>query len=298
MTRLALILSLTCACATETTGPLTPPDSLPSDGRTFAINSMRVPESAGEAMTFALDLDDDDRLDNLFGQNLALAMQFLDLDANGAIDEAIAGGSLLHLLMLATDDLGEFLDTGRVFLGADTDDDPSNNFDGVSELAIRAGAPMNGAAFGEVRSDGVDLGGGAFEIESVILLPLRLQLESARIVGTFDALGRFEGKLAGAMNGETQRRLRLGFAGVVAADANEICDPSLIPCCPADSRGEDFMNLFDGNDDCVLEVAEVAESSLAHTLVAPDVDTDGDEIDDGLSAGFRITAVPTPFIIQ
>jgi Ca2+-binding EF-hand superfamily protein len=54
-------------------------------------------------------------------------------------------------------------------------------------------------------------------------------------------------------------------------------------------------DVFDTNDDGVITVAEMADSAIAQALFAPDLDTDGDGDDDGLSFGLGFTCERAQF---
>lgn len=273
------------------------PESLPTEGQTYVVDGIDMPSSAAEATELGLDLDGDDVVDNALGQYLAAVTGALGVDVDERVARSVEAGELLHLLLFAADETGEHLDTGRMFLGADADGDPTNNFTGDAELAILDGAPLADAAFGTVTASSVDLGRGVLTIENVIFAPVRLPLTGARIVGTFDALGNFSGTIAGGIPGPSVELLRERIAIAVANEANEMCDPDAIPCCPGGSRGETYLEVFDENLDCVLEAAEVEDHFILKTFTSPDMDLDGDGIDESLSIAMGVTAVPATFEI-
>lgn len=297
MLRTTLLIVLSATACAEPAGDLPAPEPLPSQGRTYVIDSIEVGGTTSEASAIAVDLDGDERPDNAFGISLSVAESMLDVDLDAEIAAALDRGELLHLLMFATDETGEALDTGRLFLGADTDGDPDNNFTGDAELAVRADSNLDDAAFGEVSGRRVDLGRGRLTVENVLFTQIRLPLTGARITGTFDDLGRFAGKIAGGIAEADLARLRLGIAGAIADEGNAMCDPSQIPCCPEDSRGEVYMTYFDRDRDCQLESEEVAGNDILGWLTIPDMDLDGDGENDAMSVAFRVTAVPARFAI-
>ena len=295
--RLPLLLFLLPACTSAAVDAPLVPEILPAAGRTYVIDSIEVGGTNAEASAIAVDLDGDDYVDNAFGTSLAVAESVLDVDLDAEITDALSRGELLHLLMFASDETGEHLDTGRLFLGADTDGDPGNNFTGNAELAIRADSKLDDAAFGQVSAHRVELAQGRLTVENVLFAPIRLPLREARIIGTFDELGRFSGTIAGGIDASDLDRLRLEVAGAIAGEGNQMCDPAEIPCCPEGSRGEVYMTYFDGDHDCQLDGSEVAGSDIFDWLLYPDLDLDGDDETDAMSASFHVTAVPARFEI-
>jgi hypothetical protein len=294
---LAALALAAAACAGGPAGDPSIPDPLPLEGRTYVIDSIEVGGTAAEAGLIAVDIDGDDRPENAFGTSLSVAESVLDVDLDAEIAAALAGGELLHLLMFASDESGAALDTGRLFLGADTDGEPANNFTGDADLAIRGDSSLDDAAFGSITQRQVDLEGGAITVENVLFAPIRMPLIGARIAGTFDELGGFTGTIAGGIDAPDLDRLRLGIAAAIAAEANAMCDPDQIPCCPEDSRGEVYMTYLDRDYDCQLAAGEVAANDILRWLTVPDMDLDSDGQADAMSVGFRVTAVPAHFEI-
>ena len=285
-----VLLAIGCDGAADT---LPIPETLPADGRTYVIDSIEMGGTSSEVTAIGVDLDGDEVGDNAFGQWISALSTQLEVDVDAEIAEALGRGELLHLLMFATDETGAVLDTGRLFLGADTDDDPANNFTGSAELTIRPDSNLDDAAFGVVSTGAVDLARGRLTVENVLFAPIRMPLNGARIIGTFDEDGRFTGRIAGGI--ADIGRLRLEIVEAVAGEANEMCDPGQIPCCPEGSRGEVYVTTFDTDDDCRLDAQEVDSHFLFDLVFSPDLDLDEDREDESISVGFRVTAVPARF---
>ena len=82
---------------------------------------------------------------------------------------------------------------------------------------------------------------------------------------------------------------------VVAPGADcPVATPPSCTCTP-DSTGETYLGIFDDDVSCTVPLEEFRANSLIVTLLRPDVDTDGDSVNDGLSVGLGFSAVPATF---
>ena len=80
----------------------------------------------------------------------------------------------------------------------------------------------------------------------------------------------------------------------VTADLDRDCTGASPPgCgCAQGSTGAHWIEMFDGNHDCMVTTAEVAQSDWLRTLLAPDVIIDNEDL---LSVGVQFTAVKAAF---
>ena len=67
-----------------------------------------------EMRDYSFDLDDHGAIDNYLGQSIRVAYGYLGRDSQAALDEAVATGEMMHLIMLGAPD-AEFLDTAAFF---------------------------------------------------------------------------------------------------------------------------------------------------------------------------------------
>jgi hypothetical protein len=194
------------------------------------------------------------------------------------------------------------LDVGAsVFLGADDDGDPSDNWPGPEQYRVRrAGSPMTGSIVDGVLSADV----GEMPIEIALPnapSPILFNTYGAQINATFDG-ERLVGTFGGAVIEDEFRAaylpaLQLAIRAIVDDDCPD-------GACPDDSLGATVLALFDTDADGDVTLEELDDNSLINSLFAPDVDmfdADGnfaprtDERKESLSIGLAFTAVPAEF---
>ena len=278
-------------------------------GAKYVVSEIRLGNDGAEAAANGFDLDGDCENDNSLGGSISLAYSFLDRDTQGTLDDALARGDMLHLLVLGEPSpYAETFDVARVFLGADTDNDPSNNFSGEATLEVRDGTRVDQALFGERGSEAVlyDHSLSSATLENTTFAPLALPLHHARLEAELlDDGVTLRGRIGGLIDADDiASSLEPTIIASMIADVEADCPGTTYPeCCVADSRGADWLRYFQGgifddtDHDCVLEADEVRDGSLLGSILAPDIDSDGDEASDSLSVGFGFTAVPAQFDI-
>jgi hypothetical protein len=269
--------------------------------RGYAVDSLDLPASNAEANGFAFDLDGDGNPENQFGSVLAVLAGNLDLDLKAVNMQAVAGGTVVHLLELVSSDAAFAADPAAVatwYVGKPTLVPPL--FDGSDPFEFDPAYPpaefraplMSGnfasadpATTTEPVTLSLSLKVGEFFVE--------LPLQGARLafgVGA-DALG--QGRVNGSIHQEVIQTLfvpalALTFDATVQAD-------------PTSERSRMLLDLFDNNpSDGSISVPEVANHSLMVSILSPDMDIldangynpDPDGPDpESLSFGFGFTAV-------
>jgi hypothetical protein len=106
------------------------------------------------------------------------------------------------------------------------------------------------------------------------------------------------GKLGGAIPDASVQddlipAMHVSIAALIAADCAGATPPDCL--CTSGSTGETLLGIFDDNQDCTVPLDEFRDNSLIMTLFRPDVDTDGDDVQDALSVGVGVTAVGAAF---
>jgi hypothetical protein len=125
--------------------------------------------------------------------------------------------------------------------------------------------------------------------------PVTLYLFGARFVGEVSATGFVDAQLAGAVSeNQIQTDVIPAFAEGVRTVVAAECTGSPPPgCgCTPGSNGEQFISLFDDDQDCAITDDEVRDDPITMSFFEPDVTVGGV---DGVSLGVLVTAVPAAF---
>lgn len=273
---------------------------------TYVVSEARVPTSNPEATEFGLDLNGDRVNDNQLGAVLA-ALKSQGFDVQGAITEAVDQGDIILLVDLQTPSFSSSGGTGlQIKLGdpngampaacAGTSDTTCRkHLDGNGSFSILAGSPDNIAVAGKVVGGTLNAGPGNISLQIALGGDQGIQLDliGARAKATGMSDTRLESViLAGALtetdlNTKVIPAIHAQLLPIVAADCTNMTPPA---CgCADGSTGKTVMNLFDTMPkDCILKVEEIQNNSLIKSLLAPDVEIDGQA---ALSLGIKVTAV-------
>jgi len=284
----------------------------------FVVDSIVMPTSATHAQMLGVDVDGDPdgRPDNALGQILAALARQGGVDLRASADEAVAAGTTITLIDLQTADLSDAPNAGAwVLLGADPMPAPcadagdsvcGRHLGGDARFAVDPETPPASLLPGTL-TDGRFRGGpGRIAVD----LPvgdrvLRLHLIGARVEAVVTGGGLVEGRLGGAITQEQLQNDIIPTVWEVMFDAiGEDCPNTEPPCCIEGTTGETLIDLFDVDDDCMLELSELDCSGLGCYFLAPDLDLldeNGnfnprhDLVKDSLSLGVGFTAVPAVF---
>ena len=296
-----------------------PIDAPPPSGehRTYAVSRLRVPTTAAEAMQVGLDLDDrpgdaSGGIDNQLGMALAsFASLSPATNVRVTTDRAVARGDILLLLDLQADDLGQDAGAGlRLHHGADPmpapctgpgDDVCGRHLQGGASFDLAAGSPTHPPLAGPIVANRYRGGPGELTVQlsftpgQTVAVPL--QRARAELVGLAPAVIT-GGKLGGAITRvDLETRVYAGMAEAARVTLAADCPQPATPpgCnCPAGSSGSSVRALFDkAPADCAITDAEVV--MVVSGLVVPDLDLDGDGVNDATSLGLGVEAVAATF---
>lgn len=273
--------------------------------RTYLLDTIDLPGNASEATQFGFDLDRDKIPDNALGNIASAVAQIGGGDVEGAANEAIEAGQLLHLLTVVEDRNSP--QAGIVVVhGDDLDGDPGDNLSGDETFGIDR-ARGSGSISGMINNGVLTASGGQLPIALAIpghprVYPLRLDVAQIRVTVTDDGL---EGFIGGAIPDNVVRDSFIPFlADSLQVTVDRDCEQGV---CEPNSFGELMLDVFDDNTDGIIAAEELRESSVIAGLFAPDVDVrrmdseddpggeiaiNCDGVEDSLSIGFRFTAVP------
>jgi len=280
--------------------------------RDYLISEIRWPENAAEAHEFGLDLDGDGRADNKVGYVVALLAERGAL-INEFIERRVASGELLLVLRVWADDL---LNDGEVAvqLLPATVVDATPQFDGQDEVRIAAGTPVDRYACGTVQA-------GLLESDPTVeSQPLPSPM--GRVTNDWMRFHRL--RLAGYL-GEEQLVDVVVAGGIDEYDRQNVLFADILALLNEELRTNDdnstvelLADLFDGRcfstiPGCELVVAgegqcddtaepvtitstELQCNDMMHAIASPDLDSDGDGVNDLLSGAWRVSAVPVTIV--
>lgn len=270
---------------------------------TYVADTAKVPTTNVQANEYGLDLDGDKVIDNALGKVLAtLATQGM-FDIQGAVDLAVADGSIILLLDLQTP---SFSSAGGAGLQIKLGDMPmpapctdpampatcGKHLDGNGSFVISTNSPSDAGVVGKI--SGGTFNGGPGDITLQIALggdPVNLTLIGARAKATgMSESGMTEVILAGALtksdlDNEVFPAIHTQLVPVIETSCP---DTAAMDCgCPS-GTGRTILNLFDTMPkDCRVSLEEITTNSLITSLTAPDVEIDGQA---ALSLGIKVSA--------
>jgi len=301
------LVALCAACSLYSSG-----DDLEVEGEHFqyVVSELRIPTSNAMARTSALDLNGDKIADNQQGEVFgALAGQGLGVGET-ARESLLRGG----LIMLADLQTTSFANTGvtgitgfTTFLGGDPSPAPctdpgdlatcGQHLHGTGSFSVDASTTSDLAA-GAIDGATFEAAIGQMPVEIVVdRLPLRLVLRHARVrltaisadhISAIFAGGITSGDVDGVVIPEAAAQIQR----IVATECGQPGgDP---PCgCVPGSRARLLADVFDRSPrDCEITVAEVHDSSLVQSLLAPDLELGKDKL---LSFGVSVELARATF---
>jgi hypothetical protein len=253
MKRACLLFAL-AACASEPE-----PIHYTGEARRFVVDSISVPLHNGEARELGLDLDGDRAVDNQLGMVIATLSNISgNVTMHG--NEMIGAGAIASSVELVADDFENDDTVALRYLGADGDS------------AQLIGGSLDD---GRVVTDAV--GGGAVHLPVFVDAdPVVLPLVRMRATLVADGRGGFDATIAGVVPAQVAHKA--AFDGIA----------QMFETRPSDHIV--FFRLLDAQPhDFVVTQDELENNSLIKSLLAPDLDFDGEHY---LSIGFRAHLSP------
>jgi hypothetical protein len=306
-------------------------EDLPTpEGPHYALvaNKVFVPTNNNQAREYGLDLNNDKTVDNQLGMVLG-TLSGQGFDVQGAIDEAVAEGSIILLVDFQTTSfsaaggaglsikLGDVptpaaCNAGEMYeckLGNGTECNTGEagctcagcgrHLNGAGSFTIDPSSPMDAVVRGKVVGGTFTGGPGDIHLEISLggtgAIALDLIGARAKATGISDA-GMESVILAGALTKEDlDTKVIPAIHGQIEPLITEDCPTPAAPdCgCMAGSTGKTILNLFDTMPkNCAVTVDEIKNNTLIQSLLAPDVTVDGKM---ALSLGIKATAVKGTF---
>lgn len=287
----------------------------------FLISEMFLPTTSAEAAANGVDIDGDGDIDNALGTIISLLSTYMEDDLNDSLNQEIAEGSLL-LAMRIRENAPVDGDVAVQILQADLfAPDATPVFEGDDDVTIAADTPQDLFLCGQW-DGGPDLETDpsfvtiAFPLPDVGLLEVTLSKAQIRTVtdpdnpsystSAVDAAGMTDVMIGGGLSqdeiygtgglieflGDFLQGM-IDEGGSTADTIVDIFDGGClanpdIPGCADVVAGEGECD--DTADPPVITITELKCNTLLSSVLKPDVDTDGDGVDDLLSLGLRVAA--------
>ncbi|MFH2006371.1 MAG: hypothetical protein ABI333_07285 [bacterium] len=275
----------------------------------YIVSELYIPTTSAEAQNIGVDVDGDGTIDNKLGQIMSLLMSQGTGDPNTSINADIDSGDLVIPLRLFVD----AFPTDASVLAAAYQGVPLTSpplFNGTDVVDVAPGSPTNQPIGGDLMSGTLDCGPGQLLIPvPLVTQTVFVSLQSARVLGgPVTATGWTDVMVGG---GITEQDMESEIIPALATYFNDV-----IASDPFGSVATTLMDLFDGNceptvpgcasqvpgvGECavnnptdtppVITVTELLCNALLNSATAPDVDSNGDGVNDLLSVGFRVQAV-------
>lgn len=248
----------------------------------YAQSAWIIPATSEMAQRHGFDLDGDGRIDNQAGAVMA-ALGGIGLDVQTESDRALAGGDLVVLHSVRADTLVDDASVSwRVLAGAPT---TPPRWDGTDVFRV---AGEDGSLVGPIMSGTARMDWGVVNLPLPFFpeqSPMVLPLADARITATISADG-CTGSIGGVM-------LATDIEDTLARFVRQAIRH--IERNPEHELAVIAHEVFDVDEDGTITIPEMADSAIAEALFRPDVDTDGDGRDDGLSFGLGFTCEAAQF---
>lgn len=268
----------------------------------FVFDTVTMPANNTQAREAGFDLNGDDVVDNQLGMVLAtFASQ--GFDDNAVLDTRIQSGEVILLADLQTSSFSDASAVGfNTFYGTNpdpeacvADDDCGHHLSGTARFDVADDSPAGEACVGSLEAGVFNGSGGLLPIQLVLTgATINLTLHAARVeLLNVSEDGFSDGRVGGLIPAaDIESQLYPDLHASVLARIAEDCTGSPPPqCgCTSSSTGAAYVQLFDLKRDCDVTLEEIKENSLFVSLLAPDIDEDGDGEGDSLSVGFRISA--------
>lgn len=195
----------------------------------------------------------------------------------GSIDAQINSGSLILLFDLLakslTDDPAMVLAMGQ---GNDLDGNPADNFSGSEEFVMTSTGTNLVKVNGKIVGSKLTAEGDVAIAIPFGSTPTVITLKKGQVTADVSANGLTNGVVSGAIpQSEVTNSL-------IPAIAQLMNDPNIDPT---------IKGIFDSDKNGTITAAELQGNFLIGFLLAPDIDTDGDNKKDALSIGLGFTAM-------
>lgn len=282
---------------------------------TFVVSKVALPNSAAESTTLGLDIDDkmNDGVDNQLGMLLASIRSLAPgLNLQMSLDEQVDQGGIILLANVKATDLANATGVGMwVYEGANpnppactdaSDTVCRKHLAGTGMFELEAGTDTDAKLAGTIMAGTFKGGPGTVNLAIALSdgppISLPLQRAKAEIAITANGFGTGS-KLGGAIsNADIDGTVMPAIHTTVTTTIDRDCTGPRTPpsCgCTSGSSGASILGFLDGNDDCNVSLQEVKDT--VNGILTPDIDLDGDTVNDAVSLGVGVSAVKGTFTV-
>lgn len=251
------------------------PDASTASGDWFVMATIRVPESANQAVRVALDLDGNGQPDNALGGLLAALHNQTGMPFAQGEKALVGNGGLLQLVGIEVSQADPDVAAVEVSRGADLDDDPADNFSGVEPFALDPVDPADGHLEGALAAGVVRAGPGAAQMPLAVVGVdtelVWLRGVGARVRANVSDDGLAGGRLCGGLLEAEIDTVLIPALATAIDDVVQLDCPGGV--CEPGTPGEQLAAFFDENEDGMVPVEEFRSNSLIESTIGnPDLD--------------------------
>ena len=278
----------------------------------YVADSAILPDSTTEKAMCSLNVDGTGGVDNKLG-DIAATLAQMGFDVQTSLDTSIDQGSIILLTDMQTEGFTDAGDAAmRVFIGdmptpaACTDVNDTvcrKHLTGSASFSIKAGTPTNSLVNGDfVGGTFNDTAPGAIALQIALTGSTPIQLDvigaKAKVTGA-SATNLQQAIFAGAIaksqvDSEILPAIADQLAELIAEDCADLNTPPACGCM-ANSTGQQVINLFDADMNCMVTSTELASNGIIAGLLSPDVTINGTP---ALSIGICTTTAGATFSLQ
>ncbi len=258
---------------------------------TYIVKTVTLPTTMEEVEETRFDWPNTDFPSNKIGETIIVLIGLArGIDVQGNINAGFQDRGVWLMYVINSGDL-DSTDTGVTVSTAwvvDADGNPDNDFDGTGQVRLADGEQLTVIHEGASLEGGMLVGHGNVD-QSVgyplYFLELTEPIWDSRGVYAHTRVAIDEDGFSGEVaNATTTAELRSdGFPGLAA-----LLTRTLVLGTP---NSDQVALIFDDNDDGEVTIAELETSDTLATLTTPDLDLDGDEVNEHLSQGVYVEAV-------
>jgi hypothetical protein len=267
-------------------------DARPIDrtDRAYVLRRIRLPTTVEQVEACSFVYPNGDYPVNKMGGLTTVMLDLLaEVPVQDFVDAGMDDGITLNTWIIRSGPVDEDDPAPTALFGhmQDADDDPTNNFDGTGQLRLRDGAVLIDAVVDGSLEGGVFDGTGSPEVGFGYDLQLNDEDELSNSPGVYARvrLDITEDTIAGPSASvispaELHAKVYPGIAGLLTRGITD-----------GVSQAATIKAIYDANDDDVVTVQELIDSDQMASLTQPDVDLDGDGINDHVSQGVMVEGV-------
>jgi hypothetical protein len=257
----------------------------------YVFNKILLPNTNTQAQEYGFDLNSDAEADNQLGKVFA-TLGSMGLDLQSQAQQVVSSGELVTLLSVQTTSLKNAKRVRvRLFKGNPQTSPDLNGGGRFSVDKTSAHAELKARIVSKVIVS--KAGDVPFALPGFLpgMAPVPLVLLDGLISAKCTAKRCTDGRIGGGVSAQQIDLLFIPAMGksvrpLIARD----CIGTTEDTCAEGSTGRALMGLFDANDDGTVTDQEIRENALIGSLLAPDLDLDGNGVADSLSAGFGFVA--------